>query len=65
VTGYRVNLHQLDRKHFGRRGKPEDVVVGNSVDSYLIDSRGRKYIDFMMGWCVGKPPSPSSFKLAP
>ena len=48
-----MNLRQLDKKYFGRQGQAEDVVVGNSVDSYLFDSRGRKYIDFMMGWCVG------------
>ena len=48
-----MNLRELDRKHFGRHGDPQDVVVGNSADSYLIDTRGRKYIDFMMGWCVG------------
>ena len=48
-----MNLRQLDKKHFGRGGEPEDVIVGNSADSYLTDARGRKYIDFMMGWCVG------------
>ena len=48
-----MDLRQLDKKHFGRHGEPEDVIVGNSADSYLIDARGRKYIDFMMGWCVG------------
>src|SRR3569623_3820520 len=48
-----MNLRQLDKKYFGRRGEPEDVIVGNSADSYLTDARGRKYIDFMMGWCVG------------
>src|SRR4051812_50069344 len=48
-----MNLRQLDKKHFGRQGEPEDVIVGNSADSFLTDARGRKYIDFMMGWCVG------------
>src|SRR6476620_5408610 len=48
-----MNLRQLDKKYFGRQGEPEDVIVGNSADSYLTDTRGRKYIDFMMGWCVG------------
>jgi len=46
-----MNLRQLDKKYFGRQGEPEDVVVGNSADNYLTDARGRKYIDFMMGWC--------------
>ena len=44
-----MNLVQRDKKYFGRQGEPEDVVVGNSADSYLTDARGRRYIDFMMG----------------
>ena len=48
-----MNLRQLDKRYFGREGEPEDVIVGNSAGSHLVDSRGRKYIDFMMGWCVG------------
>ena len=48
-----MDLRQLDKKYFGRQGEPEDVIVGGSADSYLTDARGRKYIDFMMGWCVG------------
>ncbi|HZP12717.1 MAG TPA: aspartate aminotransferase family protein [Nevskiaceae bacterium] len=48
-----MNLRQLDKKYFGRRDEPEDVVVGDSAGSDLTDSRGRRYIDFMMGWCVG------------
>jgi 4-aminobutyrate aminotransferase-like enzyme len=48
-----MDLRQIDRKYFGRQGEPEDVVAGHSADSYLTDARGRKYIDFMMGWCAG------------
>jgi acetylornithine/succinyldiaminopimelate/putrescine aminotransferase len=48
-----MDLRQLDRKYFGRQGEPKDLIVGGSADSYLIDTRGRKYIDFLMGWCVG------------
>jgi acetylornithine/N-succinyldiaminopimelate aminotransferase len=48
-----MNLRQLDKEYFGRQGQPEDLIVGSSADSYLTDARGRKYIDFMMGWCVG------------
>src|SRR6187397_1818225 len=48
-----MNLRRLDKKYFGRQGEPDDVIVGSSADSYLTDARGRKYIDFMMGWCVG------------
>jgi acetylornithine/succinyldiaminopimelate/putrescine aminotransferase len=48
-----MNVRQLDKKYFGRQDDPKQVIVGNSADSYLTDSRGRTYIDFMMGWCVG------------
>ncbi|HEV8199757.1 MAG TPA: aminotransferase class III-fold pyridoxal phosphate-dependent enzyme [Candidatus Polarisedimenticolia bacterium] len=48
-----MNFRQLDKRYFGREGEPEDVIVGDSADSSLTDARGRKYIDFMMGWCVG------------
>ena len=48
-----MDLRQLDKKYFGRHGEPNDVIVGDSADSYLTDASGRKYIDFMMGWCVG------------
>ena len=48
-----MNLRQLDKKYFGRQGEPKDIIVGTSSDSSLTDARGRKYIDFMMGWCVG------------
>jgi acetylornithine/succinyldiaminopimelate/putrescine aminotransferase len=44
-----MNLRQLDKRHFGRQGEPKDIIVGNSADSYLTDSRGRKYIDFHDG----------------
>ncbi|MBI2084909.1 MAG: aspartate aminotransferase family protein [Candidatus Aenigmarchaeota archaeon] len=27
--------------------------VANSKDSYIIAKNGRKYLDFLMGWCVG------------
>ncbi len=48
-----MNLRELDSRYFGRHGEAKDVVVGDSADSQLIDARGRRYIDFMMGWCVG------------
>jgi 4-aminobutyrate aminotransferase-like enzyme len=48
-----MNLRQLDKKHFGRQRGPQDVIAGSSSEGYLRDARGRKYIDFIMGWCVG------------
>lgn len=48
-----MDLRRADRKYFGRQHEPRDVVVGHSADSHLTDTRGRVYIDFMMGWCAG------------
>lgn len=30
-----------------------ELVVARTRGSHLFDTRGRKYIDFVMGWCVG------------
>jgi len=35
------------------RDLPAELQVAATNGSTLIDSRGRKYIDFVMGWCVG------------
>ncbi|MEJ6022373.1 class-III pyridoxal-phosphate-dependent aminotransferase [Ramlibacter sp. PS4R-6] len=48
-----MNLRLLDRKYLGRQEEPDDFIVGDSGGSYVTDTRGRTYIDFMTGWCVG------------
>ena len=35
------------------RDLPAEFQVASTNGSILTDSRGRKYIDFVMGWCVG------------
>jgi acetylornithine/succinyldiaminopimelate/putrescine aminotransferase len=35
------------------RDLPAELQVAATNGSTLTDSRGRKYIDFVMGWCVG------------
>ncbi|MCM2349403.1 MAG: aspartate aminotransferase family protein [Bacteriovoracaceae bacterium] len=40
-------------EYFGSVTSNEDIEFKHSKDSYLIDQRGKKYIDFTMGWCVG------------
>src|SRR4051812_2634927 len=39
----------------GRRGDSgaEDIEVIKSEGSFIVGSNGRRYIDFVMGWCVG------------
>jgi adenosylmethionine-8-amino-7-oxononanoate aminotransferase len=32
---------------------PEELQVAATNGSLVTDSRGKKYIDFVMGWCVG------------
>ena len=40
-------------KFLGRDTEPEDFVVSRARGSFIFDDRGRRYIDFIMGWCVG------------
>ena len=47
-----MNLRQRDKAVLVR-SSVEDLQVVKSEGSYLIDERGRKYIDFLMGWTVG------------
>jgi len=37
----------------GRQTDADDLAVVRSIDSYLIGARGRRFIDFTSGWCVG------------
>lgn len=39
-------------RHLAREGSAE-LRVARSEGSFVHDTRGRKYIDFVMGWCVG------------
>ncbi len=48
-----MNLTQRDRKFLGRESAPEDIQVARMTGSFVYDARGRRYIDFLSGWCVG------------
>ena len=39
-------------RRLAREEAPE-LRIARSRGSFVFDSRGRKYIDFLMGWCVG------------
>ena len=41
-----------ERRYLAHESKPE-LEFSRSRGSWLIDSKGRKYVDFLMGWCVG------------
>ena len=47
------NIKQKDRKFLGRDLPALDLDIIKSDGNFLYDSKGRKYIDFLMGWCVG------------
>lgn len=42
-----------DHRFLGRAGEAEDVQVVAADGSRVRDARGRTFIDFTMGWCVG------------
>ena len=41
------------RTHLAREEEDSGVRVARSRGSYVFDTRGRKYVDFLAGWCVG------------
>ena len=41
------------RTHLAREEEDSGVRVARSRGSYVFDNRGRKYVDFLAGWCVG------------
>jgi adenosylmethionine-8-amino-7-oxononanoate aminotransferase len=48
-----MKLRQLDRRFLGRESEPEEIQVVRTEGCYVYDERGRRYIDFLSGWCVG------------
>jgi len=46
-------LKEKDNKFIGRDIPPIPIDVVKSKGSYLYDSSGKRYIDFLMGWNVG------------
>ena len=39
--------------HLARDEEDSGVRIARSRGSYVFDNRGRKYVDFLAGWCVG------------
>src|SRR5688500_12976445 len=46
-------VKQLDRRFLARDSAAEDMEVVKTRGSFVFDSRGKRYIDFVTGWCVG------------
>lgn len=48
-----MNIPEKDRKYLGREGKARLLIAARASGSYVFDERGKRYIDFFTGWCVG------------
>jgi adenosylmethionine-8-amino-7-oxononanoate aminotransferase len=48
-----MNLKRRERAFLAGASELEDLQVRKTDGSFLYDGRGRKYVDFIMGWCVG------------
>ncbi|HKR63945.1 MAG TPA: aspartate aminotransferase family protein [Thermoanaerobaculia bacterium] len=48
-----MKLRQMDRRFLAREDDPEDIEVARTNGCYVYDERGKRYIDFLSGWCVG------------
>ena len=46
-----VNLRQLDRQYLGRESEVADIQVARTKGAFVYDARGKRYIDFLSGWC--------------
>jgi hypothetical protein len=44
---------EADRKFIGRETEPDEIEIVKQQGSYIYTARGKKYINFVMGWCVG------------
>jgi len=48
-----VNLKDSDRQYLGRGTEPDDLEVTGTDHGLLRDGKGRRYLDWLSGWCVG------------
>jgi 4-aminobutyrate aminotransferase-like enzyme len=46
-------LKREDRRYLGRPGDAGELEIVSAAGSRVTDARGRTFIDFQMGWCVG------------
>lgn len=46
-------MKKADEKFVARDEPSGNLEIVNAEGDYLIDVKGKKYIDFVMGWCVG------------
>jgi acetylornithine/succinyldiaminopimelate/putrescine aminotransferase len=52
-TSGSLRIRRADSAYLARGTEPEEFRLTRAKGSYVYDARGRKYLDFVMGWCVG------------
>lgn len=48
-----LSMSRPGKRSLVQNGGSADIEVARARGNYVYDARGRKYIDFIMGWCVG------------
>lgn len=48
-----MDTKAIDKKFLARPEAPENIEIARAENSFFYDSAGKRYIDFLMGWCVG------------
>ncbi|HCU70167.1 MAG TPA: aspartate aminotransferase family protein [Candidatus Moranbacteria bacterium] len=48
-----MDTKEKDKKYLGRDIEADQLEIVGSDGSHLVDAKGKKHIDFLMGWCVG------------
>jgi acetylornithine/N-succinyldiaminopimelate aminotransferase len=48
-----MKTQTIDKKYLGRGSDPEKFEVKKQSGNYIYSQNGKKYVDLMMGWCVG------------
>jgi acetylornithine/succinyldiaminopimelate/putrescine aminotransferase len=48
-----MRLEKRDDRYVGRATDPDQIEIARQSGSYVYNPHGKKYVDFVMGWCVG------------
>jgi acetylornithine/succinyldiaminopimelate/putrescine aminotransferase len=48
-----MRIETIDKRYLGRASEPENFEVTKQIGSYVYTRSGKRYVDLMMGWCVG------------
>lgn len=46
-------IQNVDQRYIARNSNADDLEVIGTDGDYVIDRQGKRYLDLVMGWCVG------------